>query len=57
MGVQAQWGSNLPLSKVAGGNYTGIVILIVGAEAELLLKCVSMAEADPLPSREVVVME
>lgn len=56
MGVPAQWGSDLPLTKVAGGNYTGIVVLIVAAEAELLLQCVSVTEGDPLPSGEVVVL-
>lgn len=56
MGVPAQWGSDLPLSKVAGGNYTGIVVLIVAAEAELLLQCVSVTEGDPLPSGEAVVL-
>lgn len=38
------------------GNYTGIVVLIVAAEAELLLQCVSVTEGDPLPSGEVVVL-
>lgn len=56
MGVPAQWGSDLPLSKVVGGNYTGIVVLIVAAEAELLLQCVSVTEGDPLPSGEVAVL-
>lgn len=54
--VCKQWGSDLPLSKAAGGNYRGIVVLIVAAEAELLLQCLSVTEGDPLPSREVVVV-
>lgn len=55
-GMCKQWGSDLPLSKAAGGNYRGIVFLIVAAEAELLLQCLSVTEGDPLPSREVVVV-